>query len=99
MIMVCDSVGNSEGLCFPDPEDTPRVVYRSYEAATTALKAMLKGYKAVPILYGEVFPYESATFESTLTAKGCAFYGYIEKEIDGDMYRIAVALVTVGVVA
>jgi hypothetical protein len=99
MIMACDSVGNSEGLCFPDPEDTPRVLYKSYEAATTALKAMVKKHKAVPILYGEVFPYENTTFESTLAAKGCAFYGYIEKEIDGDVYRIALALVTVGLVA
>jgi hypothetical protein len=65
--------------------------YTSYEAALAALKGM---GPIVPILYGEVFPYEGITFKDHLDQKGYAFYGY-RKDED---YSIAIGLLRMAVI-
>jgi hypothetical protein len=66
-----------------DPEETPRVLYRTLQEAENALRVWIKTFKSFnPALYGEVYPYEHTSALKELERTGRAVYGW--GTYDGD---------------
>ena len=68
---------SSHEFFLADPEETPRVLYRTLHEAETALKVWIKEFRSFnPALYGEVYPYENTSASRELERVGRAVYGW-----------------------
>lgn len=61
----------------PQGEAMPRVVYKTIEEAEKALDTWKQKIDTfIPVLYGEVYPYDTTTAREQIQKKGCAVYGW-----------------------
>lgn len=68
---------SSSEFIIADPDETPRVLYRTLQEAETALKLWLKEFISFnPALYGQVYPYENTSAAKELERTGRAVYGW-----------------------
>jgi hypothetical protein len=85
---------SSSEFFLADPDETPRVLYKTLQEAETALKIWLKEFRSFnPALYGEVYPYENTTAAKELELKGRAVYGWgLYHEDDEDIRPHAICI-------
>jgi hypothetical protein len=97
-VAFAESIVGSDALTIPSEEDgIPRRVYTNLGDCIAAIQRHLRaaGFRIVPVMYGEAFPFEGIRFEDHLEENGHAFYCKAEKRDDnGDVeFAIGVAVV------
>jgi len=74
IITICD--GDYDNVV-PAEDMVPRQVYRTLEDATKAVAGFADNFQGfVPILYGEVYPFENTSLKKEIEQKGRAIYGW-----------------------
>jgi hypothetical protein len=88
---------SSNEITLADPEDTPRVLYKTLNEAEIALKKMISkhGVLFTRALYGEVYPYENTTAQKELERTGRAVYGWIQYENEDDVRRVSICIISI----
>ena len=87
---------SSNEFTLADPEDTPRVLYKTLDEAEIALKKMIGKYEVfTPALYGQVYPYENTTARKELERVGRAIYGWIQYENEDGIQRVSVCIFSI----
>jgi len=76
------SDGSHEGpSILPQGDASPRVLYKTIEEAEKALDDWKKKIDTfLPVLYGEVYPYEKTSAREEIQKKGYAVYGWAVDE-------------------
>ena len=79
---------SSHEYILADPDETPRVLYRTLKDAENALKEWVKEFHSFnPALYGEVYPFDNTTPIKELERTGRAIYGWGKYEDDDENDR------------
>jgi len=87
---------SSNEITLADPEDTPRVLYKTLGEAEIGLKKMIASYEVfMPALYGEVYPFENTTVQKELQRLGRAIYGWIQYENEDGIQRVSVCIFSI----
>jgi len=74
ILSICD--GDYDNI-IPDHEILPRQIYRTLEEAIASLKGFTTNFQGfVPILYGEVYPFEGTSLKKEVEQKGRGIYGW-----------------------
>ena len=87
---------SSNEFTLADPEDTPRVLYKTLGEAEIGLKKMIAKYEVfTPALYGQVYPYENTTPQKELERTGRAVYGWIQYENEDGIQRVSTCIFSI----
>ena len=81
----------------PSAEAMPRVIYKTIDDAEKALEGWKKRFDSfIPVLYGEVYPYDTTTAREQIAKKGFAIYGWTtDTSVDYEPVRYGVYILEV----
>jgi len=96
MLLYSDDVYEGPSI-LPGTQMIPKVLYKTIEEAEAALEVWKKKLpKFLPVLYGEVYPYDRTTARDEIKKKGYAIYGWaIVDEDDEDPVRYGMHILEV----
>jgi hypothetical protein len=98
-IAFSETIVGSEPLTIPSEEadGIPRRLYGRLEDCVAAIQRYIPaaGYRIVPVMYGEAFPFEGISFQEHLEENGHAFYCRAEKMGDNGEVEFALGIAVV----
>jgi hypothetical protein len=101
MIVVSDNASDMYRFGVPEENDHPHVVFTTVSDAKRGLESFIKIFDGfIPAAYGEVYPFESVTFEQEIQRSGSALYGWatLKGEDEETVSKVGISLLRLRIV-